>query len=95
MFVIKAGFSDTVEVKTNIERVREFFANIQNFVELMPNLESIHTDGNGFTNWKIRAEIPFVGLKFKKLRKRRIYSNGRRLSRRKKIFFVILQNLLR
>jgi uncharacterized membrane protein len=61
MFVIKAGFSDTVEVKTNIERVRQFFANIQNFVELMPNLESIHTDGNGFSNWKIRAEIPFVG----------------------------------
>ncbi len=61
MFVIKAGFSDKIEVKTNIENVRKFFSNIQNFVELMPSVESIHTDGKGITNWKIRAEVPFVG----------------------------------
>jgi carbon monoxide dehydrogenase subunit G len=61
MFVLKAGFSDRVEVKTNIKNVRNFFSNIQNFVELMPSLESIHIDGKGTANWKIRAEVPFVG----------------------------------
>ena len=34
---------------------------IKNFVELMPGVESIHTDGKGLTHWKIRAQIPIVG----------------------------------
>jgi len=41
--------------------VREFFADIKNFVELMPEVESIHTDSKGITHWKIRADIPFAG----------------------------------
>jgi len=61
MFTIRAGYSDKVEVKTSLERVSEFFTDIKNFVELMPGIESIHTDGKGVTHWKIRAEIPIVG----------------------------------
>lgn len=61
MFTINAKYSDTVEVNTNIEAVREFFADIRNFIELMPGIESIHTDAGGIAHWKIRAEIPFVG----------------------------------
>ena len=38
MFTIRAKYTDTVEVKTNLERAREFFADIRNFVELMPRL---------------------------------------------------------
>ncbi len=61
MFTIRAGYSDKIEIKSDLERVREFFSDIANFIELMPNIESIHTDGKGITHWKIRVEIPIFG----------------------------------
>ena len=61
MFTIRAAYSDKVEVKTSLQKVIEFFGDIKNFVELMPGVESIHTDGKGLTHWKIRAQIPIVG----------------------------------
>ncbi len=61
MFTIRAAYSDKVEIKTGLQRANEFFTDIKNFVELMPGVESIHTDGKGLTHWKIRAEIPFIG----------------------------------
>ena len=61
MFTIKAGYTDKVEVKTSLERVRNFFSDIKNFIDLMPNIESIHTDNKGITHWKIRADIPLIG----------------------------------
>jgi carbon monoxide dehydrogenase subunit G len=61
MFTVKAGFSDDIEVKTNVEKVREFFLDIQNFAELMPGITSIHTDAKGVAHWKVEADIPFVG----------------------------------
>lgn len=66
MFTIKANYSDTVEVQTSAEAVRAFFADIKNFVELMPGIESIHTDAKGVTYWTIRADIPFVGSMMQK-----------------------------
>ena len=61
MFTVKAGYSDNVEVQTNIEKVREFFTDISNFAELMPGITSIHTDAKGVAHWKITADIPLVG----------------------------------
>ncbi len=61
MFTIRAAYSDQVEIKTGLQRANEFFTDIKNFVELMPGIESIHTDGKGVTHWKIRAEIPVIG----------------------------------
>ena len=61
MFTIRAQYSDKVEIKTSLQKVGEFFADIKNFVELMPGVESIHTDGKGLTHWKIRAQIPIIG----------------------------------
>ena len=61
MFTIRAATSDKFEVKTQIERVREFFTDIRNFVELMPNVESIHPNADGTMRWTIRAEIPVIG----------------------------------
>lgn len=61
MFTIRAAYSDKVEIKTSLEKIGEFFSDIKNFVELMPGVESIHTDGHGVTHWKIRAEIPLIG----------------------------------
>lgn len=61
MFTIRANYSDTVELRTSIDAARDFFADIRNFVELMPGIESIHTDGKGITHWKIFAEVPLIG----------------------------------
>lgn len=61
MFTIRAAYSDKVEIKTGLQRASEFFADIKNFVELMPGIESIHTDGKNLTHWKIRADIPVIG----------------------------------
>ncbi len=61
MFTIHAKYSDKVEVKTSLAKVREFFGDIKNFVELMPSVESIHTDAKGIAHWTIRAEIPIIG----------------------------------
>jgi carbon monoxide dehydrogenase subunit G len=66
MFTIRAKYTDTVEVQTSLDTVREFFADIKNFVELMPEVESIHTDAKGITHWNIRAEIPFAGVMMQK-----------------------------
>ena len=61
MFTIKAGYSDNFEVETSVEKVREFFADIRNFADLMPGIASIDTDAKGVAHWKIEANIPLVG----------------------------------
>lgn len=62
MFTVRAKFTDTIEIFENLEIVREFFMDIANFAELMPDIESVHRDHKGIAHWKIRAEVPFVGV---------------------------------
>jgi len=66
MFTIKAGFSDNIEVKNNIDKVREFFSDITNFAELMPGVEQVHIDGKGVAHWRVQTEVPVVGSIFQK-----------------------------
>ena len=61
MFTIKAGYSDNVELNASVEKAREFFADVRNFVDLMPGIASIHTDASGIAHWRIEADIPLVG----------------------------------
>ena len=61
MFKVRANFSETFEFDAGFDRVRDFFADIKNFVDHMPSIEAIHTDSRGITYWRIRADIPFVG----------------------------------
>ncbi|HQZ83437.1 MAG TPA: SRPBCC family protein [Pyrinomonadaceae bacterium] len=61
MFTIKAGYSNDIEIRSSIERVREFFLDITNFAELMPGVVNVHTDSKGLAHWKIQTEIPVVG----------------------------------
>ena len=44
-----------------MKKAHEFFSDIRNFIELMPNVESIHSGSDGTARWRIRAEIPFIG----------------------------------
>jgi carbon monoxide dehydrogenase subunit G len=61
MFTISAEFHGKVEVSASFERVRDFIFDLQNFVEFMPNVESIHADARGVTRWAISVDIPVVG----------------------------------
>lgn len=61
MFIIRANFADSFEINAPAEKAQKFFADGNNYVEFMPNLDSIHTDGKGITRWMISAQIPFVG----------------------------------
>lgn len=61
MFTIQAAYSDKFEIKAAVEKARAFFADVKNFIEMMPNVESIHTDAKGVTRWTIRDDIPFIG----------------------------------
>ncbi len=61
MFTVRAGFSDDIEVRTSIDKVREFFSDITNFADLMPGVEQVHIDAKGVAHWKVQTEVPVVG----------------------------------
>jgi hypothetical protein len=61
MFTVKAGYTDQIEIQTSADKVREFFSDIKNFVDLMPGIASIHTDAKGVAHWKIQTTVPMVG----------------------------------
>jgi carbon monoxide dehydrogenase subunit G len=61
MFTVRASFSDVIEVRSSIDKVREFFLDATHFSELMPGVEQVHIDAHGIAHWKVQAEIPLVG----------------------------------
>ena len=63
---MKAGYSDDIVVHSSADQVREFFADLSNFVDLMPGIAAIHTDAKGVAHWKIEADIPVVGTMMQK-----------------------------
>ena len=62
MFRIKAEHSEQIEVKTSIERAREFFDNLRNITDLMPGIEGITTEPGGVRRWMVRADLPALGV---------------------------------
>lgn len=61
MFRIKASYTEQLELKTSIERAREFFSEFRNFVDLMPGIEGIRKEAGGIMRWMVRAEVPIIG----------------------------------
>ena len=61
MFSIRAAYSEQFEIKTSLEKAHAYFIDLKNFIELMPGIESIHTDRKGITRWTIRDDIPVIG----------------------------------
>ena len=66
MFTVKAGYSDDIVVHSSADQVREFFADLSNFVDHIPAITAIHTDAKGVAHWKIEADIPVVGTMMQK-----------------------------
>lgn len=61
MFTIRAGYADDIELRSSVEKVREFFSDITNFADLMPGVSQVHVDAKGVAHWKVQTEIPVVG----------------------------------
>ena len=61
MFRIKASYSEQMELRTTMERAREFFGELKNFVDLMPGIEGIRKEADGIMRWIVRAEVPVIG----------------------------------
>ena len=60
MFRIKASYTEQLELKTTIERAREFFSEFRNFVDLMPGIEGMY-HCTGFSGHGI-VQSPAIGL---------------------------------
>src|SRR6266498_3024532 len=61
MFRIKASYTGQLELKTTLERAREFFGELRNFADLMPGIEGIRKESGGIMRWIVRAEVPVIG----------------------------------
>jgi hypothetical protein len=61
MFRIKASYADQMELRTTVERAREFFGELRNFADLMPGIEGIRKEAGGIMRWMVRAEVPVIG----------------------------------
>ena len=61
MFRIKASYADQMELRTTIEKAREFFGELRNFADLMPGIEGIRKEAGGIMRWAVRAEVPVIG----------------------------------
>ena len=61
MFRIKASYADQLELRTTVERAREFFGELRNFADLMPGIEGIRKEAGGIMRWMVRTEVPVIG----------------------------------
>jgi carbon monoxide dehydrogenase subunit G len=61
MFRIKASYTGQLELRTSLERAREFFGELKNFADLMPGIEGIRKESSGIVRWLVRAEVPVIG----------------------------------
>src|SRR3982074_1133069 len=61
MFRIKASYTGQLELKTTLERAREFFGELRNFADLMPGIEGIRRESGGIIRWIVRPEVPVLG----------------------------------
>jgi hypothetical protein len=50
-----------MELRTTLERAREFFGEMRNFADLMPGIEGIRKEAGGIMRWIVRAEVPVIG----------------------------------
>ena len=58
MFRVKSSFNTKLEIKAPLNRVRDFFADLDNFPELLGGVESIRRESGGVTRWTIATDTP-------------------------------------
>src|ERR1043165_4981011 len=61
MFRVRAEYREDLEIAAKVERVRAFFADLQNFARLMPGVESISETAGERARWIVNVEVALVG----------------------------------
>jgi hypothetical protein len=61
MFRIKASYSEQLELRTTIEKAREFFGELRNFADLMPASKGYVKRPAASCVGAVRAEVPVIG----------------------------------
>src|SRR5437660_11247399 len=58
MFRVKSSFNTKLEIKAPLNRVRDFFADLDNFPELLGGVDSIRRESGGIARWTIATDTP-------------------------------------
>jgi carbon monoxide dehydrogenase subunit G len=61
MFRVRAEFREDLEIAASVERVRAFFADVQNFARLMPGVESISEVTSDTARWIVNIDVALAG----------------------------------
>ena len=60
-FRVRAEFRADLKIAADVETVREFFGDVQNFARLMPGIEGIDEDLEHVMSWRVRANVALIG----------------------------------
>src|SRR5713101_1036199 len=58
MFRVRSSFKSQLEIRAPRKQVREFFADLGNFPELLAGVESIRREPGGVARWTIATDTP-------------------------------------
>jgi carbon monoxide dehydrogenase subunit G len=58
MFRVKSSLKTQFEVRAPVEKVREFFRNLNNFTDLLSGVDSIRRESGGIARWTIATDTP-------------------------------------
>lgn len=63
MFRVKSSFKTEIEIKAPLERVRDFFADLNNLADMLWGIEGIHREP-GLARWTIATDTPVGRISF-------------------------------
>lgn len=63
MFRVKSSFKREIEIKAPLEKVRDFFANLNNLSDMLWGIEGVHREP-GLARWTIATETPVGRIRF-------------------------------
>ena len=63
MFRVKSSFKRELEIKAPLEKVRNFFANLNNLADMLWGIEGIHREP-GVARWTIATDTPVGRVRF-------------------------------
>jgi carbon monoxide dehydrogenase subunit G len=64
MFRVRSSFKGKIEVNAPLRAVRNFFANLKNFTEMLAGVEAIRHETGGIARWTIATETPVGHVRF-------------------------------
>ena len=64
MFRVRSSFKGKIEVRAPLQAVRNFFANLTNFTEMLGGVEAIRRETGGVARWTIATETPVGHVRF-------------------------------